>query len=159
HHRWFLPLEAAAFATLDTRGYDLVISSSHAFAKMVKPRRGATHVCYCYSPPRYLWDLKDSYQSLTSGVQRLAFASATGLLRALDRSSSDRVDHFIGISRYIADRILRCYGRRADVVYPPVVAKPTGDSLGAREDFVLSLGRLVAYKRVDLAIRAAERLG
>jgi glycosyltransferase involved in cell wall biosynthesis len=159
HHRWFLPLQAAAFATLDTRGYDLVISSSHAFSKMVRPSGGAMHVCYCYSPPRYLWDLKDSYQDSTRGFQRIAFASAAGVLRAVDRSSADRVDHFVGISRYIADRIRRCYGRDADVVYPPVATKPTSGFSGERESFLLSLGRLVPYKRVDLAIRAAERLG
>jgi Glycosyltransferase len=159
HHRWFLPLQAAAFATLDTRGYDLVVSSSHAFSKMVRPSGAAMHVCYCYSPPRYLWDLKDSYQDSTRGLQRVAFASAAGFLRFVDRASADRVDHFVGISRYIADRIRRCYGRDADVVYPPVAAKPTSGSSCTRESFILSLGRLVPYKRVDLAIRAAERLG
>lgn len=159
HHRWFLPLMAAAFATLDTRGYDLVISSSHAFSKMVKPSGNAMHACYCYSPPRYLWDLRDSYQKSARGIQRVAFASAAGILRRVDRSSANRVDHFIGISNYIADRIWRCYGRRADVVYPPVAAKSLRNSPGQRDDFILSLGRLVPYKRVDLAIKAAERLG
>ena len=159
HHRWFLPLQAAAFATLDTRGYDLVISSSHAFSKMVRPSGHAMHLCYCYSPPRYLWDLKDSYQEAARGIQRVAFASAVGILRHVDRWSASRVDHFIAISDYIADRIWRSYGRRSDVVYPPVSAKPLRDSVGERENFILSLGRLVPYKRVDLAIQAAERLG
>lgn len=159
HHRWFLPLQAAAFATLDTRGYDLVISSSHAFAKMVRASGDAVHLCYCYSPPRYLWDLKDSYQDAARGAQRIAFASAAGILRRVDRSSAKRVDHFVAISRYIADRIWRCYGRRSEVVYPPVTAKPPHHSLGGRENFLLSIGRLVPYKRVDLAIQAAERLG
>lgn len=159
HHRWFLPLEAAAFATLDTRGYDLIISSSHAFAKMVRPVGDAVHVCYCHSPPRYLWDLKDSYQQAARGLQRIAFSSAAGVLRRVDLASVKRVDHFIANSRYIADRIWRCYGRRSDVVYPPVASKPLPDSCGNRGDFLLSLSRLVPYKRVDLAIQAAERSG
>ena len=159
HHRWFLPLEALAFASLDTSGYDLVISSSHAFAKMVRPGANATHVCYCYSPPRYLWDLSTAYQRDARGIQRLALASATGVLRRVDRWSARGVDHFVGISRYISDRIERCYGRHADVVYPPVSAKPLDEPVLPRENFLLSLGRLVPYKRVDLAIEAAKRLG
>lgn len=159
HHRWFLPLEAAAFATLDTRGYDLVISSSHAFAKMVRARGDAMHLCYCYSPPRYLWDLKDSYQAAAMGAQRIAFASAAGILRRVDKASARGVDKFIAISHYISDRIRRCYGRGSEVVYPPVAAKPPHHPPGGREDFLLSIGRLVPYKRVDLAVQAAERLG
>ena len=159
HHRWFLPLEALAFASLDTSGYDLVISSSHAFAKTVRAGANATHVCYCYSPPRYLWDLNTAYQRDARGIQRLALASAAGVLRRVDRWSAQGVDHFVGISRYIRDRINRCYGRPADVVYPPVSAKPSYEPAVPREKFLLSLGRLVPYKRVDLAIEAAKRLG
>lgn len=159
HHRWFLPLQAAAFATLDTRGYDLIISSSHAFSKMVRATGDAVHVCYCHSPPRYLWDLRDTYQQAAHGLQRMAFASAAGILRRVDRSSANRVDHFIANSGYIADRIWRCYGRHSDVVYPPVTPKPATDSQNGRGDFLLSLSRLVPYKRVDLAIQAAEQLG
>ena len=159
HHRWFTPLQGLAFASLDTSGYDLIISSSHSFAKMVRRGRNALHVCYCYSPPRYLWDLSTTYRRAARGVQRLALASATGVLRRMDRRAARGVDHFISISRYIADRVRRCYGRDADVVYPPVSMKPAGEPAAARGDFLLSLGRLVPYKRVDLAIGAAERLG
>jgi glycosyltransferase involved in cell wall biosynthesis len=159
HHQWFLPLQAAAFATLNTHRYDLVISSSHAFAKMVRCHGDTVHLCYCYSPPRYLWDLKESYRDAARGLQRIAFASAAGLLRRVDRASARRVDHFVAISHYIADRIWRCYGRRSEVVYPPVTAKTHHDSRRGRGNFLLSMGRLVPYKRVDLAIQAAERLG
>lgn len=159
HHRWFLPLQAAAFATLDTRGYDLIISSSHAFAKMVRPRENALHVCYCHSPPRYLWELEGAYRKAARGFQRVAFVGAAGMLRRIDRASADHVHHFIANSNYIAERVRRCYGRHADVVYPPVVAKPAQHVAGPRGDFLLSIGRLVPYKRVDLAVQAAERLG
>src|SRR5207248_7573076 len=77
----------------------------------------------------------------------------------LDQRAAKRVDHFIGISTFIADRIRRVYGRKADVAYPPVAAKPGHGRPLHRERFLLHLGRLVPYKRVDLAIRAAELLG
>src|SRR6267154_6009345 len=161
HHRWFLPLEGAAFFTLDTRPYDLVISSSHALSKMVqKQKPGSLHVCYCYSPPRYLWDLSSSYRRLGGLAERLALTVATGLLRKLDRWSAARVDHFICDSEFVAERIRRLYGREADVVSPPVSQKGSSKVVPAnRSSFLLSLGRLVPYKRVDLAIRAAEMLG
>jgi glycosyltransferase involved in cell wall biosynthesis len=159
HHRWFVPLEAAAFASLDTRGYDLVISSSHAFAKAVRGRAGAVHVCYCHSPPRYLWDLYDTYRRQARGLQRLALAAGVHPLRWLDRRSADGVDRFVCNSHYVARRIERYYRREADVVYPPVEVKPFNGESGKRDNFLLYLGRLVPYKRVDLAILAAERLG
>lgn len=160
HHRWLLPLEGLAFATLDTTGYDLVVSSSHAFAKMVRTDSHTLHLCYCYTPPRYLWDLYETYKSAARGLQRFALVAAAGALRRLDRWSAQRVDRFVAISRCVADRIQRCYGRPADVVFPPVASKTALPERAAKRDsFLLYLGRLVPYKRVDLAMAAAERLG
>ncbi len=158
HHRWFLPLEGLAFATLDATQYDLIISSSHAFAKMIRKGPGATHLCYCYSPPRYLWDLLDTYKTHAGFPERLALTLGGGFLRALDKRSANGVDQFVGISGLVADRIRRLYKRDAEVVYPPVSAKISTPPSRQRGDFLLSLGRLVGYKRIDLAIAAAERL-
>ena len=158
HHRWLLPLYPAAFATLDTRGYDLVISSAHAFAKAVRTDERTPHLCYCHSPPRYLWDLEETYRE-RGGRAGTLLSLAAPLLRAADRAAARGVDRFVANSRYIAERIRRSYGRSAQVVYPPVSAKATGAHRGAREDVLLSLGRLVPYKRVDLAIEAANALG
>jgi len=158
HHRWFVPLLAPAFAALDTEPYDLVISSSHAFAKAVRVRPGARHICYCYSPPRYLWHLEATYRQSATGPQRAALAIGGPVLRWLDRRSAAGVHHFITISRHIAAQVRAIYGRDSTVVYPPVAPKP-GASMLERGDFLLSLGRLVPYKRVDLAIQAAEDLG
>lgn len=158
-HRWFLPLEGIAFGSLDTRPYDLVLSSSHGFAKMVRPANGALHICYCHSPPRYLWDFHQDYLRAARGAEKVALAAAGGLLRRWDRRSAQNVDHFVCNSRYVADRISRCYGRQAKVIYPPVAPKPFRGPPPSRDGFLLFLGRLVPYKRVDLAIRAAERLG
>jgi glycosyltransferase involved in cell wall biosynthesis len=158
HHRWFLPLYPAAFATVDTSGYDLVVSSSHAFAKMVRASPATPHLCYCHSPPRYLWDLHAAYRRDGTASGR-ALALAAPALRAVDRASARRVDRFVANSHYIADRIRRCYDREAAVVYPPVGAKPVLRAPGERDDALLSLGRLVPYKRVDLAIQAANAAG
>lgn len=157
HHRWFLPLLAVAFRMLDTRRYDLIISSSHAFAKSARARRGAKHLSYCYSPPRYLYDLQQTYAARASLRQRLALQVMTPLMRAVDRWAARGVDRFIGISHYVAARIERSYGTAAGVVYPPVDVKP-GGAPAARGTFLLTVGRLVPYKRVDLAIRAAALL-
>lgn len=160
HHRWLLPLEGLAFARLDTSQYDLVISSTHALAKMVRAAREARHVCYCYTPPRYLWDLYDEHKRAARGLEALALIAGRHLLRHFDQRSAGGVHRFIAVSRFVADRIQRAYGRSADVVYPPVSAKAVFPTSRTRRDgFMLYLGRLVPYKRVDLAIVAAQRLG
>jgi glycosyltransferase involved in cell wall biosynthesis len=156
HHRWFLPLHALAFATIDTSRYDLVLSLSHSMGKLAMRRKGAAHLCYCFSPPRYLWDLRATYGRHAPLAQSLALRVGGAPLRALDRWGASRVDRFVSISQCVADRVLRAYGRQSDVVYPPVTAKSS--VMYPRERFLLSLGRLVPYKRVDLVIRAAERL-
>src|SRR5439155_15346455 len=138
-----------------TSKYDLILSSSHAFAKMIRARGNAVHISYCHSPPRYLWDLNDQYRKNASPLRRLALGAATGPLRKLDRWSARGVDHFVANSRFVADRIARCYGREADVVHPPVASKPGAIKDLRREAFLLSFGRLVPYKRVDLTIAAA----
>jgi len=157
NHRRLIPLQYPAFRGIDTRPYDLVISSSATFAKAVRPGPGVPHVCYCYSPPRYLWDMAAAYRRQEGALTSLALRLGTGALRALDRRSAAGVTHFAGISRYVAQRIRLAYGREAEVIYPAVTAKPAPPA--TRENFLLTLGRLVAYKRVDLAIDAAERMG
>ena len=164
HHRWFLPLHALAFRRFDTSRYDLVISLSHAFEKLVRARKGGgAHLCYCFSPPRYLWDLRDTYARHLSWPQRVSLRLATFPLRAIDRAGASGVSRFVSISRAVADRVRRRYGRESEVVYPPVIPKPAAAAAGGaparRENFLLSLGRLVEYKRIDLAVDAAERLG
>jgi len=158
HFRWMVPLEALAFATLDAQGYDLVVSSSHSFAKAIAAPRGATHVSYCYSPPRYLWDQRRQYGRYATRVQRVALSAGTLALRRLDLWAARRVDHFVAISSLVADRIRRTYARTSRIVYPPVEGAGTAPRR-QRGDYVLYLGRLVPYKRVDLAIEASRRLG
>lgn len=159
-HGWFLPLHALAFSRFDTTEYDLVISVSHAFEKAIRTtKQGALHVSYCLSPPRYLWDLSESHARYAAPLQAAALRLGRGMLRKMDRSFANGVNHFVSLSRCVADRVRRCYGRDSAVVYPPVTKKGVAAVPDGREEFLLSLGRLVPYKRVDLAILAAQQLG
>ena len=132
---------------------DLIVSSSHAFSKTARAP-GAFHLCYCHTPPRYLWDLSDEYTPglfgrLTHGVRKR--------LRTADLQSAHLVDHFVANSKFVADRILRTYDRTAEVLYPPVDTDKFTPATRQRVHF-LAGGRLVRYKRIDYAIRAANAL-
>jgi glycosyltransferase involved in cell wall biosynthesis len=155
-HQPFLPLMPLAFEQFDLREYELVITTSSACAKGVITAPEAVNICYCYTPCRYIWDLYHDY-TRESRVRRL-FAPIAHGLRMWDQLSSQRVDHFIAISHEVARRIRRHYRRDAEVIHPPVDVdrfRPTGE---APEDYYLVVSRLVAYKRIDLAIEAANLL-
>src|SRR5262249_23204517 len=143
----------------DLRGYDLVLSSSHAAAKGVRVPPDALHVCYCFTPMRYVWDLYREYFGPSAGLPiRIAMPPVAALLRRWDRRTARGVDRFVAISRFVADRIRRAYGRDADVIYPPVDVGRFG--LEERsEDFYLVVSALTPYKRIDLAVEAVNRLG
>ncbi|MFI5177293.1 MAG: glycosyltransferase, partial [Vicinamibacterales bacterium] len=160
-YRQYLPLFPSIIEWFDLDDHDLVISTSHCAAKAVVPTGRAIHVCYCHSPMRYAWDQFDAY----FGADRLG-AAPRALLRHVmaglarwDRATAPRVDRFLANSRYVAGRIARYYNRRASVLYPPVdTAFFTPD--GTRpEPYFLVVSALVPYKRIDLAIAAANRLG
>jgi len=158
-YRRYLPLFPAAVRRFDLRGYDFVLSSSHAVAKSVRVPAGALHVCYCFTPMRYVWDLYDEYFGRRAGwLTRAAMPPIAAALRRWDRRSAAGVDHFVAISHFVADRIRRAYGRAADVIHPPVdVARfRIEESPG---DYYLVVSALTPYKRVDLAVEAANRLG
>jgi glycosyltransferase involved in cell wall biosynthesis len=158
--RMWLPLFPRAIESLDVGDYDLVISSSHAVAKGVRTRPGQMHVCYCYTPMRYAWDLREQYLQQTGLDRGATGALADALLarlRAWDRATSERVDEFVAISRHIAARIQRCYARDSSVIYPPVSVPHVPADLG-REDVYVTVSHLVPYKRVDLLIDAFRRM-
>ena len=155
-YRQYLPLFPAAIRALDLRGHDLVISLSHCVAKGVRTPPGALHLCYCFTPMRYVWDLYDDYAAGTGALTRFAMPAVAAGLRRWDRRTRG-VDHVAGISEHIAERIRRVWDRAAEVIYPPVdVARfQIGDRV---EDFYLVVSALAPYKRVDLAVAAATRL-
>ncbi|TFH86634.1 glycosyltransferase family 4 protein [Billgrantia azerbaijanica] len=156
HYRRYLPLMPLAVEQFDLKGFDLILSSSHAVAKGVIPDPEATHVCYCYSPMRYAWDMQHQYLRQTGharGLMSLLMRWQLHRLRLWDYVSAQRVDHFIAISRYIQRRIERVYRREAQVIYPPVqVARYRYDR--PRQNFYVTAARMVPYKRLDLIIEA-----
>ncbi len=158
-YRALLPLFPWAVERFDLRGYDLVLSSSHSVAKGVRVPRGALHLCYCFTPMRYVWDRYDDYFGARAPWPvRLLMPPVAEALRLWDRRTATRVHHYIAISRFVAERIARCYGREAEVIYPPVDLQRFRLSEEAGE-FYLVVSALTPYKRVDLAVEAANRLG
>jgi len=159
HYRKLLPLFPWAIERFCLEDYDLVLSSSHAVAKGVRVPQGAVHLCYCFTPMRYIWDQTDAY--LGHGLRRLLAAPLLRYLRNFDvrTSTPSHVHRFVAISQSVADRIFRHYGRESSVVYPPVDLDRLRPSDGAPEDFYLVVGGFVPYKREDLAIDAFRGLG
>ena len=159
HYRALLPLFPLAIERFHLTGYDLVVSISHAVAKGARVDSRIPHLCYCLTPMRYVWDQADAY--LGRGVRRALAAPLMHYLRRWDRRTSapDRVTRFVAISRTVAGRIRRHYGREARVIHPPVDVDRIRPSAGPREPFYLLVGGFVPYKREDLALVAFERLG
>ena len=159
-YRLFLPLFPTAVEQFSLKGYDVVLSSSHCVAKGIVPPPDALHVCYCFTPMRYVWDMYHDYfgkgrRGRLSGALVSLFSH---YLRLWDAVSSRRVDRFVAISKHVARRIRRYYGRESEVIHPPVDTEfftPEGGS----GDFYLMITAFAPYKRVDLAIRALRSLG
>jgi len=160
HYQKLIALMPAAIDRLRLGEYDLVISDSSAWAKSAPQREGATHVCYCYSPARFLWHWSEEYvSSLPAG--RLARRVARALiprLRRWDKRTAQRPTHLLAISQIVRERIRRYWERDAEIIHPPV---DTGSFLpeDCDEDFYLVVAALNAYKKVDLAIEAFTELG
>lgn len=152
--RW-LPLFPSAIERLDLRGYDVILSSSHCVAKGVRRRPGQLHLCYCHTPVRYAWDMKDAYldDAGWSGWRRALSSRALDRLRDWDGRTTDRVDAFVANSAFVAGRIRRSYGRESTVIHPPVETSAFPLHRGARHGFVTA-SRLVPYKRVPLLVEA-----
>lgn len=161
-HQVLLPWMPRAIEDIDLRGFDVVLSSSHAVAKGVIPPPGATHVCYCHTPMRYAWEMEETYLQ-DFHVPRLLRARVKRELAALrrwDLTTAKRVDAFIANSRETQRRIERIYARESVVIPPPVSDRFFEGALIPRDkrDAFLAVGRLVPYKRFDLLIEAANDL-
>jgi glycosyltransferase involved in cell wall biosynthesis len=157
----YLPLLPLAIEQLDVRAYDIVLSSSHAVAKGVLTSPHQLHVCYCHTPMRYAWDLTFDYLNqsrLGHGLPGWATRYLLHRLRMWDVLSANRVDYFIANSRHTARRIWRCYRRPAEVIYPPVEIDRFPFQ-AEKQDFYLTVSRLVSYKQVSLIIQAFNQLG
>jgi glycosyltransferase involved in cell wall biosynthesis len=160
YYRYLLPLMPSA-AKWPIPPCDLVLSFSHAVAKAVTPPPGVPHVCYCFTPMRYAWHMKESYFA-RGAFGKLKAAAVDVLLsriREWDKRTAERVTHFIAISNTVRDRIAECYGRDSVVIYPPADTDFYTPSHDTREDYYLVVSALAPYKRFDLAVEACGRLG
>jgi glycosyltransferase involved in cell wall biosynthesis len=156
--RHYMPLYPSAFEGFDLNGYDLVLSSSSAFAKGVIPSPDAHHICYCHTPMRFAWRT-DAYveRERLNGPLRSLLSMLLPYVRLWDVVSTARVDTFVANSRAVAARIRRYYGRDALVIHPPVDLPRYQPQ--PHEHFFLAGGRLIPYKRLDLAVEAFTALG
>ena len=159
HYRNLLPLFPRAVESFDLSGYDLVVSSSHCVAKGAVARAGAPHLCYCHTPVRYAYEQFDAYFPKDATRFYRAKRRAIDRLRAWDLATADRPTRYLANSSAVAARIRAHYGRDATVCHPPVDVAYFSPSGETRGDFLLAVGALVPYKRFDLAIDAAARLG
>lgn len=159
YYKALLPLHIWAFERLRVPlGTRLVLSSDAAMVKGLCVPDGVRQVCYCHSPPRYLWDLQSDYSEGLGALKRLVFNYIVPRARSFDYAAAQRVDRFIANSQFVAERIKRSYGRDSEVIYPPV---SVGDFSPEHpsEDFYLLVTQLTPYKRADLAVRAFTAMG
>ena len=157
-HRHFLFLQAIALEQFDLSGYDLVISSESGPAKGVITSSKTCHVCYCHSPMRYIWEMYPLYRRGMNPLVGTAFSLTAHYMRLWDYASAGRVDYFVANSQFVASRIRKCYGRESTVIHPPVESV-LGNTSTVPSDYYLCVGRLVDYKRIDLAVNACTELG
>ncbi len=159
HYRSLLPLMPMALESFDLRGYDLIVSSESGPAKGVLAPSAARHVCYCHTPMRYLWDLYPAYRNewTASAWKRALMAPVSNYLRLWDYSTAARVDEFIANSANVARRIAKTYRRESRVIYPPVAVEAF--FWKQPEDHYLIVSELVAYKRIDTAVRVFAKNG
>jgi glycosyltransferase involved in cell wall biosynthesis len=156
---WYVPLMPFALEQLDLQAYDLVISCESGPAKGVITRPDALHVCYVFSPMRYVWDMEPEYLRMASPLARPFMRLAAHYLRFWDHASAQRPDVLIAISRFTRRRIEAFWHRDAGLIHPPVDTERFAPRDVPREDFYLCVGALETYKRVDLAVDACEAVG
>ncbi len=157
----YLPFLPLAIEQLDLRAYDVILSSSHAVAKGVLTSPHQLHLCYCHTPMRYAWDLTFDYLNSSLAGKGLPGVFTRYLLHSLrqwDVVSANRVDYFIANSKHTAKRIWRCYRRKATVIYPPIQVERFRFQ-PQKQDFYLTVCRLVSYKKIALIVEAFNRLG
>lgn len=157
HHKLLLSFMPKAWEALDLTEYDLVISCCASCCKGVITRPDALHVCYSFSPTRYVWDLYYDYLESTNAIKRFFMKRMIHKVRLWDFQAAQRVDHFAADSNFVGSRIKKYYRRDFTTIYPgtrineyPITEMP--------DDYYLVVARFVRYKRVDLAIEACNQL-
>lgn len=160
NHRKFLQLFPIAIEQFDLNDYDLIISSSSAVAKGIKTHKDQLHICYCHSPMRYAWDLKDQYlkdSGLDKGLKGIYAKSVLKKIKKWDLSNSENVDFFIANSNHIAQRIKKSYNKESTVIYPPVDVDFFSLDEN-KENYYFTASRMVSYKKTQLIVEAFNEL-
>lgn len=158
HYKKMLSLLPLAVEQFDLRQYDIILSTSSAFAKGVITNPNQIHICYCHTPMRYVWDLYSQYmEELKNPIFKFVLPRILHRIRQWDYTSAQRVDHYIANSHNVAARIKKYYGRDSHVIHPPVNLEQfhVSDTVG---DYYLIVSRLIPYKRIDLIIEAFNLL-
>jgi glycosyltransferase involved in cell wall biosynthesis len=159
-YRNYLPLFPYAIEQFDLRKYELVISSSHTVAKGALTNPNQLHICYCHSPVRYAWDLYHQYleeANLHRGLKGWIAKMVLHYIRLWDFTTANRVDHYVANSAFIARRIKKIYNREATVIYPPVDVDKF-EVREQKEDFYLTISRMVPYKKMNLIVEAFSQM-
>lgn len=161
HLFWLYPLAVESF---DFTKYDLVISDTSSYAKGIITAPGTKHICYIHTPTRYLWDWHEQYlqENNFNIIKKIILKPILSYLRIWDYWAADRVDHFIANSYNVQKRVKKYYKKEADVIYPPVEVIKKHDHQTTKkissQDYYLIISRLSAYKKIDLAIKACNKL-
>lgn len=157
--RYLLPLAPMAVESFDLSGYDIVISTSSAFAKSVITSPSTTHICYCFSPMRYVWDYWPKYivEQAVGPFRRAIIHLLVSKLRIWDYYSSARVDLWVAISKTVSARINKYYRQPSQLIYPPVDTKAYAPrAKDTHQPYYVTLASLTPYKKIDLAIEACN---
>ncbi|MDP4001830.1 MAG: glycosyltransferase [bacterium] len=160
HHEWYPLLMPMAIEQFDFSAFDVVISISASFAKGIITKPTTRHICYCLTPPRFLWDNSQKFSKDFGFPFLIRFASQPliSYLRMWDRSASDRIDEFWRISDFVGKRIQKYYHQSSELIYPPVDVSAFLMATELPEDYFIMAGRLVSYKKFDVAIKAFNEL-
>ncbi len=160
-YRLYLPLMPLAIEQFDLSNYDLVISCNYAVAKGIITGPNQLHISYIHSPMRYAWDLQFQYlrqAKLEYGIKSWLARWVLHKMRLWDSRTAHGVDHYIANSKFITRRVKKVYGRDATVIYPPVDTDYFTPSEGKKEDFYLTVSRLVSYKHIDILVKAFAKM-
>jgi glycosyltransferase involved in cell wall biosynthesis len=157
-YKKMLGLLPLAIEQFDLREFDLVLSTSSAFAKGVITNPAQIHICYCHTPMRYVWDLYHQYlQENKNPIYKTILPFILHKIRNWDQLTAQRVDHFVANSYNVAKRISKYYGRESTVIHPPVQFDRYSLSSSV-QDYFLIVSRLIPYKRIDIVIEAFNEL-
>jgi glycosyltransferase involved in cell wall biosynthesis len=159
YFRMMAPFYYPAFRALDLQDYDLIISSSTSFAKAVRKREDALHVCFCHNVTRFLWDTQ-TYLREYSDFQNLYpfIEKVFRVMRQQDLKYAQEPDLYIANSSIVAERIRSCYGKQAIVINYPIDTAQFEFS-DKKEDYYLASARMISYKRLDVIVEAFNWLG